>query len=122
MDGDPPVAEREGASLSKPLEEMSLPTDGKTPREGFGLTRGELEVVGKLAAGWSTKSIACDLAISKGAVNRCIEDIFDKLCVSNRLELVLFVAYHQVMDHPESKSDSPWGQSASWRASPKSRK
>jgi DNA-binding NarL/FixJ family response regulator len=96
-----------GARSPKPWEKMSLPAERKASGDAFGLTRCELEVVGKLAAGWTNKNIAHDLAISGETVTCHVANIFDKLGVSNRLELVLFAVYHQLIDHPGFDDDSP---------------
>jgi two-component system nitrate/nitrite response regulator NarL len=59
---------------------------GKT----LGLTRRELEMVAAIVAGYTNKDIAHKFAISEDTVKRHLTNIYDKLGVSNRLELALF--------------------------------
>ncbi len=100
MDRYPSAAAGVRASMAGAADEVSLPAMRETPCHSFGLTRRELEVVGKIVAGCTNKSIAGDLAISRETVKRHIANIYAKLGVSNRLELALFTIYHQVIDLP----------------------
>jgi len=100
MDGNPSAAVGVRVSVARAVDEVSVPAMRETPCHNFGLTRRELDVVTKVVTGSMNKSIAFDLAISAGTVKRHIANIYAKLGVSNRLELVLFTAYHQVIDLP----------------------
>lgn len=94
-----------GASLAGASDAVSLPAKGKTPCGCFGLTRRELEVISKLVAGCTNRSIADDLAISGETVKRHLANIFDKLGVSSRLEVVLFAVRHQLIDRLAPRAD-----------------
>jgi two-component system, NarL family, nitrate/nitrite response regulator NarL len=61
-----------------------------SPREDFGLTSRELEVIAAIVAAYSNRDIATKLQISEKTVKRHLTNIFEKLGVSNRLELALF--------------------------------
>jgi two-component system, NarL family, nitrate/nitrite response regulator NarL len=58
-------------------------------RKTFGLTPRELEVVSAVVLGYTNKSIADKFSISEDTVKRHMTNIFDKVGVSNRLELAL---------------------------------
>jgi two-component system nitrate/nitrite response regulator NarL len=61
----------------------------------FGLTPRELELVGSVVAGCSNSDIASLLRISPKTVKHHLTNIFNKLGVSNRLELALFAVHHR---------------------------
>jgi two-component system nitrate/nitrite response regulator NarL len=69
-------------TLSDLLKDQSEGPESKlTPRE--------LEIVGQLASGSANKDIAESLGISEGTVKRHLANIFEKVGVSNRLELAV---------------------------------
>ena len=63
----------------------------------FGLTARELQVVALIVAGYTNKDLARKLGISEHTVKHHLTNTFDKLGVSNRLELVLFAINHQLI-------------------------
>jgi two-component system, NarL family, nitrate/nitrite response regulator NarL len=69
-------------------------------RSPFHLTRREVEIIETIVAGYSKKDIAQKLLISEQTVKRHLANIFDKLGVSNRLELALFAVHHQLIQSP----------------------
>jgi two-component system, NarL family, nitrate/nitrite response regulator NarL len=66
-------------------------------RESFGLTPRELQVIATVAAGSTNPDIAHALSISEDTVKRHLTHIFDKVGVSNRLELGLFAFHHHLV-------------------------
>ena len=68
------------------------------PRDRFRLTPREREIVGHIAAGATNKDIASALKISEDTVKHHLRSIFDKLGVSNRLELGLFAVSNRLVD------------------------
>ncbi|HUY14273.1 MAG TPA: response regulator transcription factor [Terriglobia bacterium] len=91
--------EREKVSDLVQLLHRFLPRPGgKNPRENFGLSSRELEVVTAIVAGYSNKEIAQKLSLSEQTVKHHITNIFDKLGVSNRMELTLFAISHHLID------------------------
>jgi DNA-binding NarL/FixJ family response regulator len=64
----------------------------------FGLTRRELQVIGAVLAGYGNREIAQRLGISRDTTKHHLSNIFDKLGVSNRLELALFASHHRLCD------------------------
>jgi DNA-binding NarL/FixJ family response regulator len=69
-------------------------------RATFGLTARELEVVSTIVAGYSNGDIAQKFSISVKTVKHHLTNIFDKLGVSNRLELALFAVHHRLEAGP----------------------
>jgi DNA-binding NarL/FixJ family response regulator len=64
----------------------------------YGLTPRELDVVAKIVGGYQNKDIAKELGIREDTVKHHLSNIFDKLGVSNRLELALFAVNHRLVD------------------------
>jgi two-component system, NarL family, nitrate/nitrite response regulator NarL len=62
----------------------------------YGLTGRELEIVTLVVAGYSNPDIAQRCSISEQTVKHHISNVFDKLGVSNRLELALFAVNHRL--------------------------
>ncbi len=62
------------------------------------LTKRELQLVGAIVNGASNKDIAQDLNLSEQTVKNHLSNIFDKVGVSNRLELALYALHHRLMD------------------------
>src|SRR5919199_5175788 len=56
----------------------------------FGLTPRELEIVAAVAAGYSNKEMATRFSLSQETVKHHLTRIYNKLHVTNRLELALF--------------------------------
>ena len=62
----------------------------------FGLTRRELEVVSEVAEGCTNKNIAQKLSIAEQTVKHHLTSIFQKVGVSNRLELAVFAMHRGI--------------------------
>lgn len=75
----------------------SLPSNGNGDQNVFGLTARELEIVAAIVAGYSNKDVAQSFSLSQQTVKHHLTNIFDKLGVSNRLELALFAVHHQLV-------------------------
>ncbi len=69
----------------------------KSPKKTFGLTARELEIVETVVAGYVNKDIAEKFSISQHTVKHHLTNIFDKLGVSNRLEVALFAVHHHLV-------------------------
>jgi len=70
---------------------------GKNSKKTFGLTPRELEVVESIVSGFTNKEIATKYSISEQTVKHHLRNIFDKVGVSNRLELALFAINHRLV-------------------------
>lgn len=73
-------------------------TEGVSRSRDFGLTPRELEIVTLVVAGYSNPEIAQRCTISEQTVKHHMSNVFDKLGVSNRLELALFAVNHQLTE------------------------
>jgi DNA-binding NarL/FixJ family response regulator len=76
----------------------SMASGGSQERKSFGLTKREFEIIGTIVAGYSNKDIAQKFAIAEDTVKHHLTNIFNKLGVSNRLELALFAVHHKLID------------------------
>ena len=77
----------------------------------LGLTARERQIVAAILSGHTNKDIAQEFSISKETVKSHLSNIFDKLGVSNRLELALFAIHHQL--GPEELGPRPGKSSVS---------
>ncbi len=95
---------REGVSdLVDYVRELAMPT----PQEkAYGLTARELEVVAAIVAGSSNKDIADKFSIREDTVKHHLTSIFDKLGVSNRLELALFAVHKRLLDERPGRASA----------------
>lgn len=75
------------------------------PRRHFGLTPRELEIIGVILGGYSNSDIALRFSISEKTVKHHLTNIFDKVGVSNRLELALFALHHGLEAPPPAAPD-----------------
>jgi len=78
----------------RPLPTAS-PTNGRT-RERSPLSQREREIVGLVAQGFKNKEMAEKMFISEQTVKNHLHNIFDKLGVSDRLELALYAIHKKL--------------------------
>lgn len=78
------------------LNELAASTRADAPRNDFGLTPRELEIVVLVTEGCGNREIANRLTISEETVKRHLTHIFDKVGMSTRLELALFALDHNL--------------------------
>ncbi len=76
------------------LNDLAASTKSTEPRNDFGLTPRELEIVALVTEGCGNREIAGRLTISEETVKRHLTHIFDKVGMSTRLELALFALDH----------------------------
>jgi two-component system nitrate/nitrite response regulator NarL len=72
---------------------------GKNSKKNFGLTARELDVVESIVSGFTNREIAGKYSISEQTVKHHLRNIFDKVGVSNRLELALFAINHRLVSN-----------------------
>jgi DNA-binding NarL/FixJ family response regulator len=72
------------------------------------LTRREKVIISYLMQGWHNREISTHLNISEQTVKNHLRTIYDKVGVSDRLELVLY-AIHQRMELPAVQATTPPG-------------
>jgi two-component system, NarL family, nitrate/nitrite response regulator NarL len=89
---------RESVSdLVRAFRSVAAP-DANSRSRDFGLTPREMEIITLVVAGYSNPEIAQRCTISEQTVKHHMSNVFDKLGVSNRLELALFAVNHQLTD------------------------
>jgi len=71
------------------------------------LTRRERSVISCLMQGWRNREIARHLAITEQTVKNHLRTIFDKVGVSDRLELVLYAIHHRMELPPVAVPSQP---------------
>jgi DNA-binding NarL/FixJ family response regulator len=86
------------ADLIQVLRQMNPAHPDSVARQGFGVTSREMEVIALVASGYTNKDLAHKLGITEHTAKRHLTNIFDKLGVSNRLELVLFAIDHRLIN------------------------
>lgn len=74
-----------------------LPTGADERPRSFGLTRRELEIVAAIVEGCTNRDIAQKFTLSEDTVKHHLTHVFDKLGVSNRLELAMFAVNHRLV-------------------------
>lgn len=87
---------RTTVDLASTLRQLSSASARTPSRKNFGLTRRELEIIGVILGGYSNGDIARKFSISEKTVKHHLTNIFDKIGVSNRLELALFALHHNL--------------------------
>lgn len=81
--------------LVEALRRLGVP---KPPQPADTLTRREIQIVAAIVDGATNRDIADLLGVSEQTVKNHLSHIFDKLGVSNRLELALFALHHHLRD------------------------
>lgn len=97
LDGDfqEPTQTGGGASVSPPDADHQKPVDTLTAREKT--------IISCLTQGWRNRDIAAHLRITEQTVKNHLRSIYDKVGVSDRLELVLY-AIHRRLELPPINS------------------
>ena len=86
---------RESVSdLVQALRRMIPDPPASEATRDFGISSREMQVIKHVVAGYTNKDLARKLGISQQTAKHHLTNIFDKLGVSNRLELVLFAVDH----------------------------
>jgi DNA-binding NarL/FixJ family response regulator len=86
------------ADLVSAVRSRGVVLDERMPRQksDFGLTARERQIVSAVVDAYQNKEIAEKFAISEKTVKHHLTNIFNKVGVSNRLELALFAVHHHL--------------------------
>jgi DNA-binding NarL/FixJ family response regulator len=101
-EGEAWIPKRQVSTMAKLLETHS----NQPPRPVDTLTRREKTIISYLMQGWRNREISTHLSISEQTVKNHLRTIYDKVGVSDRLELVLY-AIHQRMELPPVQETVP---------------
>ena len=82
------------------IDAFKKSSDAGVRREKPLLSPREREIVQLVAQGFRNREIAEKLFISEQTVKNHLHNIFDKLGVSDRLELALYAIHHRLTDIP----------------------
>ncbi len=63
------------------------------------LSENELRIIAAVVRGYKNREIAMQLFTTEQAIKNALHAIFDKIGVSDRLELALFVLHHRMLAH-----------------------
>jgi DNA-binding NarL/FixJ family response regulator len=99
---------RNGRCLPKPVADAkrSSGVSESELRPVDTLTRREKSIISCLLQGWRNREIATHLSITEQTVKNHLRTIFDKVGVSDRLEMVLYAIHHHMELPPAIPSGS----------------
>ena len=96
MDGEYWVGHERMGDVLRTLRELELaPSRDASPASN--LTPRELQVIGAIVDGGTNRDIGKSFGLSEQTVKNHLSHIFDKLGVSNRLELALYAVHHRLL-------------------------
>ena len=97
MDGQYWVGRESVSDLVRIIRDLTaIPEQGQRKRS-YNLTPRELDIISSIVDGYTNKDIAEKFDIAEQTVKHHLGNIFDKLGVSNRLELALFAVNHNLV-------------------------
>ena len=97
MDGQYWVGRESVSDLVRIIRDLTaIPEQGKRERS-YNLTPREIDIISAIVDGYTNKDIAEKFSIAEQTVKHHLGNIFDKLGVSNRLELALFAVNHNLV-------------------------
>jgi two-component system, NarL family, nitrate/nitrite response regulator NarL len=82
--------------FASPTESLPAHNNGKQPRERAQLSQREREIIILIAQGYKNKEIAEKMFITEQTVKNHLHNVFDKLGVSDRLELALYAIHNSL--------------------------
>jgi two-component system, NarL family, nitrate/nitrite response regulator NarL len=98
MDGEYWVGRGNVSGLVQALQAAHSSPPGEANSKRYGLTGRELDIVAAIVEGLTNKEIAQKFSISEQTVKHHLSSVFDKVGVSNRLELALFSVAHRLLE------------------------
>ena len=98
MEGQYWIGRGEVADLVTALREARVERQQPMPVRDYNLTPRERQIAGAVVSGMTNREIARQLKVTEDTVKHHMTSIFDKLGVSNRLELALFVINHRLVE------------------------
>ena len=84
------------SQLIESMRARAFPSDVAPKQPTFGLTARQLEIVSAIVAGSTNADIAQQFSISANTVKYHLTNMFDKLGVTNRVELARFAVQHRL--------------------------
>src|SRR5207302_8929635 len=93
-----------------------------SPRPKARLSPKELSIISYVTQGMRNKEIASEVGTTEQVIKNYLRKIYDKLGVSDRLELALYCIHHQLLQNKQIPIDEPevaTPQASAAAASPK---
>ena len=94
MDGQYWVGRERAADVAASVRKLET---ARRRAWAFGLTRRELDILNAVVSGETNRVMAARFSISENTVKRHLTQIFDKVGVSNRIELAIFAVHHRLV-------------------------
>jgi len=85
------------SSDEPPLQTAPPPPPPSRERERSPLSQREREIVSLVAQGFKNKEIAQQLGTTEQVIKNYLRNVYDKIGVSDRLELALFTLHHRIL-------------------------
>jgi len=98
MNGQYWVGRESVSDLVRIIRDLTAIPEQGTRKRSYSLTPRELDIISAIVDGYTNKDIAEKFAIAEQTVKHHLGNIFDKLGVSNRLELALFAVNHHLVE------------------------
>ncbi|HEX5410854.1 MAG TPA: response regulator transcription factor [Terriglobia bacterium] len=98
MDGQYWVGRESVSDLVRIIRDLTAIPEQGTRKRSYNLTPRELDIIAAIVDGYTNKDIAEKFSIAEQTVKHHLGNIFDKLGVSNRLELALFAVNHHLVE------------------------
>ncbi len=98
MSGQYWVGRESVSDLVRIIRDLTAIPEQGTRKRSYNLTPRELDIISAIVDGYTNKDIAEKFAIAEQTVKHHLGNIFDKLGVSNRLELALFAVNHNLVE------------------------
>lgn len=92
------VGQESVSDLVKIIRDLTAIPEHGMRKRAYNLTPRELEIISAIVDGYTNKDIAEKFSIAEQTVKHHLGNIFDKLGVSNRLELALYAVNHHLVD------------------------
>jgi len=98
MDGQYWVGRESVSDLVRIIRDLTAIPEQGSRKRSYNLTPRELDIISAIVDGYTNKDIAEKFSIAEQTVKHHLGNIFDKLGVSNRLELALFAVNHHLLE------------------------
>ncbi len=98
MEGQYWVGRESVSDLVRIVRDLTAIPEQGARKKSYSLTPRELDIISAIVAGYTNKDIAEKFSIAEQTVKHHLGNIFDKLGVSNRLELALFAVNHHLVE------------------------
>jgi DNA-binding NarL/FixJ family response regulator len=103
------VAQGETYLPESPLTQVASENDMVGARVRDRLTPKELRIVALIVQGYKNKEIAQQLGTTEQVIKNYLRNVYDKIGVSDRLELALFTIHHKILAEAAAASASGAG-------------